>query len=1247
MADDEVTLPIGTRQATNLVKAMARFLRGVVETLQEFLGESAENPLFRRAFEADLGLPPGSLDGIQSPDANLDQLDGYIDAEDASLVEFLESVDDIHRYINAWRAVLEAAATEDTNRTLDEILYRLFELGTLNYVKYSLPGLYWWARLLGFVEQTFQVHLDESIRLDRLYAFVVDPGPGPYLKGLNRVLRLEDTGDQPPAPCPPDTPPPAPTDDERVILAHTDPGIVTDSDLILGPMMFAPLFVKLIGKLVGLTEYLSFESGKPAGEAIGEAHEFIKARFNGIYGWETTVGSVSPIADLVANRALTLTFASLPDDTDETQTVARAIVGALLVPDPERPGDVAGLYLALRGDLTIDTEVGDPLAPWRIRARMNMPNGFNFLLGDGITALAEPSAALEVAVERAPTTEAAAYAYLPGAAGTRLEFGQLAFALKLSPDLIKFSIRFPNSALVIVSGDADSLLSKILASFLSSEEMRLKFDLGLALDDKRGFYLEGGAGFSATLPIGKSIGPVRIQTVQLNAEPGSGPNGADLNVRVLTSFSVKLKAVTFTIDRIGLKFGLGFSKAETDRPDGTTTLLPAVYIHDDIGFEAPTGIGLLIDAKTVTGGGFLFHDATNNQYAGAIQIQFAKFAFKAIGIISPAPPGSGIPFSLLIVFSFEEFKPLHLFLGVHLTGIGGLIGLNRTADADALRAGLKNRALDAVLFPENPIADAPRLVSSLRAVFPPAADQFLIGPVVKLEWPSVALFKLELGIILEMHWDPGFNLPSFSRVVIVGQLRALLPSPEFAPVKINIDGLGIIDFEHGDLSFDATLYDSSIVAHTLTGDAVGRANGDEGFILALGGFHPRFSPPATLPRQERLAVHFSEGDHLRLRADCYVAVTSNTLQFGVHMEAYVGFGGFSIEGKLGFDALFQGEYPEIIALVHFSVKLKWHGRTLLGASVDMTLEGWKPLHVQGKATFEIFGFDKSKSFNETFFEDEPPPALPPVDPLPDLVAALRDPRSWDAPLPADEVMLVTLRGRPDATEVIVHPLAEIGVRQRVVPLNVEIGRFGPTRPSGDRRFVLTDVSLDNVPAVVEPAFERFAPAQFLDLSDNEKLARPSFERMEAGLSLPTSRLAYGGQAAGTTDFMASTTLDYETCILGANGKCIPESRPSTLDPGRLLEFAELGPAARSALRVGGGRYDTPTPEPRPTVAPTTFAVAGVADLRPVAVEPGARANAYPSYTAAQQAIQHHLLAHPEDALRLQVVWGHELAEADV
>jgi hypothetical protein len=1199
--ENEEELPLLLRIPTDLVHWLAGSLRDLVEELNEWVGESAEDPAFRRAFEADLGLPFGALSSPQSAQLSLAKLDNFLDAEEADLEEFFEAVDDIHKYIDAWRAVLEAAAQEDTGLVVDELIYRLFELGTLNRLKYHAPWVYWFARLAGFITQELRIHVVETVRTDNLLAAIKDPTD--YFKNVYRDLRLQKPERSDPCPSEeaPDTPQEPPSAEELTRIAHLHAYTTLYSDLILGLASIAPVFLhKHLGTL------------------------------KGYYAWEPSPETETPIADLISERALTLAY-TLQPEPDGPQF--RAILTSLLLPGKiasrdEKPG-LGGLFLSLRGDVTTELTAGDALDPWKIKARFIAPEGISILFGEEIETVGPPTAAMEVSVSRAPAAKPAAVLRLFGAG---LEFGQVSFKLEITPDVSRIKVKFANSALVIAASDADSFLARLL----SSDELRLKFDLGLTLDTQRGLYLEGGAGLNATLPIGKAIGPVTVQTLQINVNPGSGPNSSDIDVKLLTSLSVKLGSVTITAERLGLKFGLGFSRADDDRPDGTTTLLPAVYIHDDIGFERPTGLGILVEASCVTGGGFLFYDSEQGQYAGVVQLQFEKFMFKAMGILTPAPPDSLIPFSLIIVFSFEFAKPITFGPCIKWTAIGGLVGLNRTADVEALRSGLKNRALDPVLFPENPVAEAPRLLASLRTLFPPAEDQFMLGLVLKFEWPTPTLLTAELGLIVEF--------PSPVRVIVVGQFRAQLPRPDLAQVKINIDAVGIYDFDRSELSIDATLFDSSILSHSLTGDGALRLGGDEA-ILSVGGFHPHYKPPPGLPRLERLAVHFNEGDNLRLRAEAYVAITSNSLQFGAHLEAYVGFGGFSIEGNLGFDALFQSEYPEFVALVHCGIALKWHGHTLLGAQLDMTVSGYKPLHLEGKVTFEILGFDKSKSFNKTFFKDEPPAALPLVDPLPDLVAALRDGRNWSAQLPEEISTLVTQRIKAVPDVVAIHPLGEIAVRQRVAPLNLELARFGQARLAGDQRFAITHLTLNGQALEPDPVLDKFAAGQFLDLDDHERLSRPSLEPLEAGVKISPAGLRYGGQTDEEAAWMAAAEVEYETCILGERGECVQEEKPHKPNLESVLRAVEVGPAARAPLRASGPRkYQTSSPEIR--VQAPAYAIASVDSLAQVDGEDeSSRGPArYASYTAAEQALQGRARQGPAGADRLQVVWKFELAK---
>ena len=169
--------------------------------------------------------------------------------------------------------------------------------------------------------------------------------------------------------------------------------------------------------------------------------------------------------------------------------------------------------------------------------------------------------------------------------------------------------------------------------------------------------------------------------------------------------------------------------------------------------------------------------------------------------------------------------------------------------------------------------------------------------------------------------------------------------------------------------------------------------------------------------------------------------------------------GFSIEGYLQFDALFQFSPFQFIVDIGAGVTLKWKGRTLVGVQLALTLAGPSPWHAAGRATFKIWIFSKSVSFDKTFGKDERPAALPPADPLPELLAALRDRRSWTGGVPTGSRGLVSVRDTATSGELRVHPLGPLAVRQRVVPLEIEITRFGNTAPARERRFRITAVHL--------------------------------------------------------------------------------------------------------------------------------------------------------------------------------------------
>src|SRR5690606_2200917 len=183
-------------------------------------------------------------------------------------------------------------------------------------------------------------------------------------------------------------------------------------------------------------------------------------------------------------------------------------------------------------------------------------------------------------------------------------------------------------------------------------------------------------------------------------------------LRLVGGFGVALGPFAASVDRIGVS--LDFT-AFGDDPSGVTDL---------VAFEPPKGLGLVIDAGPVKGGGYLFIDRERGEYAGALELKFLVFSIKAIGLLSTRRPDGSEGWWLLL-FVFGQFD-IHIAFGIFWTGLGGMIGLHHRADLDALTAGMKTGALDDILFPEDPVRDAPRIVTRYRTLFPVQPDSLLL-----------------------------------------------------------------------------------------------------------------------------------------------------------------------------------------------------------------------------------------------------------------------------------------------------------------------------------------------------------------------------------------------------------------------------------------------------------------------------------------------------------------------------------------
>ena len=329
---------------------------------------------------------------------------------------------------------------------------------------------------------------------------------------------------------------------------------------------------------------------------------------------------------------------------------------------------------------------------------------------------------------------------------SRLEFSSLSLAVGFRTDSQASSfyteVALTDAALVIAPGaDADGFLSTILPQSLSVDA-----SVTVGLDSRLGIYFSGSAGLEIEIPAHISLGPIEIQSATFSVQPTSGAIPISLGATLQGNLG-PLQAV---VEDIGLTINLSFPKT-----GGNLGPVAAA-----LAFKPPNGVGLSVNAGVVVGGGFLYIDTARGEYAGALQLEIADFlSVSAIGLISTKMPDGSSGFSLLIIITADFGAGIQLGFGFTLLAVGGLLGLNRTMLFQPLMDGMRTNSIQSIMFPQDVIANAPRIISDLRAIFPPQEGTFLIGPMAKIGWGEPTLISLSLGVIIEI--PPG-DAPSWA-----------------------------------------------------------------------------------------------------------------------------------------------------------------------------------------------------------------------------------------------------------------------------------------------------------------------------------------------------------------------------------------------------------------------------------------------------------------------------------------------------
>jgi hypothetical protein len=635
---------------------------------------------------------------------------------------------------------------------------------------------------------------------------------------------------------------------------------------------------------------------------------------------------------------------------------------------------------------------------------------------------------------------------------------------------------------VVIDASGDGLLGSILSGPVDVQAG----DIVLGWRSGRGLYFEGGTSIAVKIPVDKQLGPFHLYDIGValdwkDAVSATGTVTADARIGPLYAF----------VEGLGL----------------TTRLVPSDHgtlgrYDIEFGLKFPTGYAVALEAAPIEGGGYL--SVRDNEYRGALALKFETFGFSAFAILNTRLPGGARGFSF-VASIFGDFV-IPLGYGFFLTGLGGLIGINRTVNTEGLRQVLYGGELDSILFPDDPITNAATILDNTALIFPPREDQYVFGPMARIAFNQPALIEGKLGVVLEI----GKN----TRILILGALGTHLPSRDTPLVSLEVSFFGEIDFGAGTVSFDATLQNSYVLAWGVSGDMAVRTGWAQriNHVVSFGGLHPRFPRPANLPDLRRMSINFGSNNP-RVTMWCYQAVTLNSLQFGAGADLYAKgpkirfVGRLAAEGHVSFDALIYFNPFAFDAELSGSLSLLVDGDVIMGLGFDLRLTGPNNYVIDGRVWATVFGIDVGFGVRHEWGDrrDLPDAIADPIGILRDAIAAAPILESVRAKTLSDGVRFVQPPPGEESLKAS-SPVGALRFTQRALPLGVAIEKIGEASIVGGASTFDLAAFVGNDPVALNPADLEFVRGHFWKMSEADRLRTPAFERHKSGFLIASDAL---------------------------------------------------------------------------------------------------------------------------------------------
>ena len=669
------------------------------------------------------------------------------------------------------------------------------------------------------------------------------------------------------------------------------------------------------------------------------------------------------------------------------------------------------------------------------------------------------------------------------------------------------------------------------------DDISAKFDLPVAYDYLKGFQMDGGYSFHIDIDCDNTqIGTMKLSNLGVDLGCVKGDLGT-LQLQASPTFSVQLgDGVTMAFDNLGVGMKLNVAKKNS---------LGSFSIGDfdlDFGFKFPEGIGVAIDCSVVKGSALIGYDDAKKELFGAMELNvLQKFGVSAMLMMT-----FGENFSMVAMLSARFSPGIPLGLGFSLTAVGGMLGLHRMLDYDAIRESVHSGSLESVFFVQDVMQHIGEMRKTADKIFPAKREQFFVGLLGQISYEPVV--RCSFGLM--------FQMPDPVSVIIVGTTTVAIQGTDI--IRINVAFSGEIDFKKG-LQFDASLYDSQIVGIRLEGDMAFRlfwGGPAKGFLMSIGGFHPAYKPEE--------AMHVSDMRRLSMKLDysvlavsleSYMAITSNTFQIGARLDIRVGWKKFGLFGYAGFDALFQFDPFMFMFDIVAGMAVKIGKLKILSVDLALSLSGPRPWHAIGKAIFYFMGLPVDVDFDISWGDKQKQLPSKQIEVLPLLEEQINDQNNWtkiEGCRYDSEVIL--LSGKQESKNgnkvkpMLMTPNGELSFSQSAIPMELEMELCNDAVPTDFNEIVLDQVVLNNKSyeiinqsvnhneindkdkvknAIGQTIDTDFAPALYTMMDNDKKLNSPSYVKYPCGFVMKNSRQ----RTVGNT--LACDLGDYEVFVRGS------------------------------------------------------------------------------------------------------------------